>query len=504
MALDFAWKSYSSKPVTEKRAKTNKDGSIKLDKNGNVQYGTHINGRALAQNILGNGMNWTYSVTNLIPDKQDAENAGNSFAKDFRNKADDVLMQSNILPLMGVALTDKVLGKMGWGTTGTDSSELKTVANIGNTALGSTPIVGAIAGKLFGTSTAKKFSTDLLSQSQTFNRTLADGLYGASGIVFQGQKAKDLVDLENIRNWIGDSQLQSAQKDFLAAKDSKYAKEAERQLSGMDMTLNFGPVSGKNGTTLQFTKRTLSRRKIKKHQTGGQVNNSNLPQWLFYDADNNEYVSDFYDTSSKEDIQALKDYVKKYLPKWRVWQSPVAQKRYFVLTEEEANKRNWKLANSFNNSGSSGGQIHDGNTVEIDGKTLYQLLEPNSESTHTDGNGNFYYYPEHLKFKEGGKVNVIPSGALHAHKHNLTEKAEDGEKFEDVTTKGIPVVVEDEKGNLIQQAEIEREEIIFRLEVTKELEELAKEGTDEAAIKAGKLLVEEILYNTKDNTKEMI
>jgi len=107
-------------------------------------------------------------------------------------------------------------------------------------------------------------------------------------------------------------------------------------------------------------------------------------------------------------------------------------------------------------------------------------------------------------FKEGGKVNVIPSGALHAHKHNLTEVAEDGEKFEDVTTKGIPVVVEDEKGNLIQQAEVEREEIIFRLEVTKKLEELSKKHTDEAAIEAGKLLVKEILYNTEDNTGEML
>ena len=119
-----------------------------------------------------------------------------------------------------------------------------------------------------------------------------------------------------------------------------------------------------------------------------------------------------------------------------------------------------------------------------------------------DENGMTYYFPEYKK--EGGKVNVIPSGALHAHKHNLDKKAENGEKFEDVTTKGIPVVVEDEKGNLIQQAEVEREEIIFRLEVTKKLEELSKKHTDEAAIEAGKLLVKEILYNTEDNTGEML
>jgi hypothetical protein len=36
--------------------------------------------------------------------------------------------------------------------------------------------------------------------------------------------------------------------------------------------------------------------------------------------------------------------------------------------------------------------------------------------------------------------------------------------------------------------------------VTKKLEELYKEGTDEAAIEAGKLLVKEILFNTDDRT----
>lgn len=95
------------------------------------------------------------------------------------------------------------------------------------------------------------------------------------------------------------------------------------------------------------------------------------------------------------------------------------------------------------------------------------------------------------KFKIGGKLNVIPEGALHAHKHNLD--------VENITSKGIPVVSE-ENGGVVQHAEIERNEIIFTLEVTKELEKLYHEGTDEAAIKAGEILVEEILDNTQDNT----
>ena len=100
------------------------------------------------------------------------------------------------------------------------------------------------------------------------------------------------------------------------------------------------------------------------------------------------------------------------------------------------------------------------------------------------------------EFKKGGKFNIIPEGALHARKHNMD--------VENITQKGIPVVSESADGEIVQQAEIERQEIIFRLEVTKKLEELAKDGSDEAAIEAGKLLVQEILYNTIDNTNTLL
>ena len=108
------------------------------------------------------------------------------------------------------------------------------------------------------------------------------------------------------------------------------------------------------------------------------------------------------------------------------------------------------------------------------------------------------------EFKEGGKTkeeletpeieetnqkNLIPEGALHKNKHHM-------EHTEGLTQKGIPVIDNDGE----QQAEIELNEIIFTLEVTKKLEELYKEGTDAAAIEAGKLLVKEILFNTDDRT----
>lgn len=99
---------------------------------------------------------------------------------------------------------------------------------------------------------------------------------------------------------------------------------------------------------------------------------------------------------------------------------------------------------------------------------------------------------EVAQFAEGGKMNVIPEGALHARLHHMD--------VEGITKKGIPVVIEEAGGEIVQQAEIERNEIIFTKEVTDKLEALYKKGTDEAAIEAGKLLAHEIIENTIDNT----
>ena len=98
-------------------------------------------------------------------------------------------------------------------------------------------------------------------------------------------------------------------------------------------------------------------------------------------------------------------------------------------------------------------------------------------------------------FKNGGQMSIIPEGALHARKNNMN--------VENITKKGIPVV--DNEGT--QQAEIERNEIIFSKEATTKLEELMNDGSDQAAIEAGKLLVKEITTNLDDKTgltKEVI
>ena len=101
-------------------------------------------------------------------------------------------------------------------------------------------------------------------------------------------------------------------------------------------------------------------------------------------------------------------------------------------------------------------------------------------------------------FKQGGQMNVIPEGALHARKNNM-DLAKEGE----VTHKGIPVV--DNEGN--QTAEVEKEEWTMTKELTEDVEawyrkyydeETSQKEKDELAIKCGKRITKELLHNTDD------
>lgn len=119
------------------------------------------------------------------------------------------------------------------------------------------------------------------------------------------------------------------------------------------------------------------------------------------------------------------------------------------------------------------------------------------------------------KFQNGG--NLIPSGALHKNKHNL--ESVNSELKGEITKKGIPVISYAEKGDIleyekdgktpkllaeggevIQHAEIEKDEVILNISLTKKLVELMKKDTPESMIEAGKILARELMENTQDNT----
>lgn len=104
-------------------------------------------------------------------------------------------------------------------------------------------------------------------------------------------------------------------------------------------------------------------------------------------------------------------------------------------------------------------------------------------------------------FADGGKMNVIAEGALHSRKNKLDDVSQ---TFEDLTKKGIPVVLKAEGGKLVQTAEIEGGELVLTKELTEKLEALFEDGSEEAMIEAGKLLAEELITNTDDKTDKIL
>lgn len=154
-------------------------------------------------------------------------------------------------------------------------------------------------------------------------------------------------------------------------------------------------------------------------------------------------------------------------------------------------------------------QYVDGNLkfiTDLNNSDKTQWIEfPTDEDARFFGE-NYHDFPELVptlkewstisKHADGGQMNVIPEGSLHARLHHM-------ENADNLTKKGIPVV--DNQGE--QQAEIEHSEIIFNLDTTKKVEELCKKyysddytakEKENFAIEAGKLLSVEIMENTDD------
>lgn len=156
-----------------------------------------------------------------------------------------------------------------------------------------------------------------------------------------------------------------------------------------------------------------------------------------------------------------------------------ARKGMRVLTQDEVVKKVEEIK-----------KHRKGSTIDFKPVDKKEETEPKEESQTT------------IKFQNGGQMNVIPEGALHARLHHMEDENPDLKG--QITKKGIPVVSEEEGGEITQQAEIEREEIIFNKETTTALEELYEKYKEdpkpEYAIYAGQILAQQIMENTDDRT----
>lgn len=102
---------------------------------------------------------------------------------------------------------------------------------------------------------------------------------------------------------------------------------------------------------------------------------------------------------------------------------------------------------------------------------------------------------EPTKHRQGGKLHVIPDGALHSRKNKHGDK-------------GVPVVVENGE-DYDKTAEIEREELILSKKISEYLEAVVKqyqENPDDKALllEIGTLLKDELLNNTDDKTNKFL
>lgn len=210
-----------------------------------------------------------------------------------------------------------------------------------------------------------------------------------------------------------------------------------------------------------------------------------------------------------KDLQAAKDLGNKRLFFWQNKQANdyIREQQKNVALMENINRVNTQRKQSDyyqdlqnQNINRYAGQNYLGTHIGKNGMKLMSL----EEARRIVAMKKVIETEEVEKFQNGGVIgidtNILPEGSLHKERHHLEDVNPD---LEDATKKGIPVMAA-EGGEISEQvAEVEREELVFRLEVTKQLEELMKDGSEEAMIEAGKLVAQEIIENTQDNTGQI-
>lgn len=292
---------------------------------------------------------------------------------------------------------------------------------------------------------------------------------------------------------------QSYDKQNLLAADANYAVQQNslaavntaQDIASKNQQALFGGVNTRMLVARKGAKINPAqlRNLVKKAQRGAKLQKVSFEDWY------NTVPKDRNDTTSYNLRRAYELAPKDELEKWR------------TATPVQLKDDNYHLKTFYWNKNGVGEFVkskhHSTVKKELNWYNSEDAKDFRSKYTLFDDGTDYYQYVPIGKFQDGGKLNVIPEGALHARKHNLPE-----EIAEKVTNKGIPVITLEEGGDIKQHAEIEVNEIIFNKETTDKLEDFFKrfnkaedkKDKDLIAIEAGKFLTSEILENTEDNT----
>lgn len=369
--------------------------------------------------------------------------------------------------MKGGALLGKGLNALGGGTNGMTSTD----AILGSSFLSLTPLglVNGFGGKKADTITKDNEAFAQVGSSYTGSEsTVNDALYKSGkkyGLLSSGARRR-------ANRQIAEAKRQQAIISNISdeAQDRANIRTSMSAINGNRLGFLMG--GGYNQASIRVGRRGMSiellnkARSILKAQKGSKLD----PMNAYKNLASNDL--EFIPNTGKPSYQEL---VKDVNPDFQN-ENYDLESDYNNLFYDEMYRQKSKQDTPQHKNG--------GSIIELISETTISLVNPLD-------------IPE---FQNGGSINVIPDGALHARKHNMN--------LDGITEKGIPVVSEKDNGKIEQQAEIEKEEVIFRLEVTQKLEELEKKyyseeasqkEKDEYALEAGKLITEELLHNTKDN-----
>ena len=414
------------------------------------------------------------AVADMLPSADKTHNENDQLGENIRGTVEDALMKSGNPYAMAAGVASKIIGKTGGFTDGSKglgstNDTLNTIASF------------AIPGAGWFTKKTREIEKNEAVMSSSGYTGTANAIDTAS----QNAGAKILFGRGRAQRMIAEADMQQKQVASLLDKANIDRYASTNPLIGeriqMQMSGGYNPLVAKDGAKLyniEFAKKALSLKK------GGKTTRRNIIQLIQYAKQvNPRFIQRMNEPIKSIDLGDNK--TGTHLLSWGTDDTGNA------IVYPEIQEINGELKYFENPQEAYDNAVKNNNI-------LIMTPEEAEDFTVNYKQG----WPEFFRqFKNGGSFNVIPEGALHKNKHHLEDI---DSKFEDVTSKGIPVISESEKGDITQHAEVEKEEIIFRLEVTKKLEELSKENTDDAALEAGKLLVTEILYNTVDKTNSIL
>lgn len=411
--------------------------------------------------------------------------------------------------MKGGAMLGKGMNALGGGTSGMTSTD----AILGSSFFNLTPVglVNGFGGATTDTITKDNEAFETVGNSYAgSNQTVNDALtksgkkYGLLSHGAMNKANREIAEAKRQQNIISNiadtTNTQNLLQQSMAGINTNKRKF---QLQGGYNQASV--LAAKHGatipTTISLAQESVT--KLAEFKKGGSIEEKNLPEVVI--TPDEEY--NYFINSLPEN---LKDYDDSYRMK-RLWELSGSPKDFNQARKEGVFSATGKYKKIYH----APSVVLNNETGEYEflksakhptiRKELDWYYSDDPEATEfrnqydlDDSGYPWYKYvkKEIPEFKEGGSVNLLPEGALHARKHHMD--------VEGITEKGIPVI--DRKGN--QQAEIEHSEIIYRLEVTQKLEELYKiyysndssqEKKDKVALEAGKLLVYETLHNTQDN-----